>query len=194
MHRPDITATAWSQCWLDLTALFVVQIEVQATTRTSLPKEGSQEADSSENGSQGDAKALGDGNQAGSTDFHDVSPSSPSGSGNQDTNKGGSSPAANAESTSGRQRDSSQASMSEDSSKSGSKSGGVRSADSKSSGSKQSSSSPSGTIGGHGTQEEYQEARLRFLSSGQGVLVSADNISLDEGQVGSLVTASFDDL
>ncbi|KAL3157479.1 hypothetical protein ABBQ32_011943 [Trebouxia sp. C0010 RCD-2024] len=170
-----------------------LQIEVQANTRPTLPKEGSQETDSSENGSQGDAKALGDGNEAGSTEYHDVSPSSPSGNGHQDTNKGGSSPSVKAE-TSGRQSDSSQASTSEESSRSASKSGVARSTDSKSSGSKQSSSSPSGTIGGHGTQEEYQEARLRFLSSGQGVLVSADNISLDEGQVGSLVTASFDDL
>lgn len=167
----------------------MLQIEVQATTRSSLPKEGSQETDSSENGSQGDAKALGDGNEAGSTEYHDVSPSSPSGNGNQDTNKGSSSPSVKAE-TSGRQSDSSQASTSEERSKSGV----ARSTDSKSSGSKQSSGSPSGTIGGHGTQEEYQEARLRFLSSGQGVLVSADTISMDEGQVGSLVTASFDDL
>lgn len=181
------------QHMLEWTAVFVVQIEVQANTRPTLPKEGSQETDSSENGSQGDAKALGDGNEAGSTEYHDVSPSSPSGNGHQDTNKGGSSPSVKAE-TSGRQSDSSQASTSEESSRSASKSGVARSTDSKSSGSKQSSSSPSGTIGGHGTQEEYQEARLRFLSSGQGVLVSADNISLDEGQVGSLVTASFDDL
>lgn len=170
----------------------VVQIEVQATTRpTSLPKEGSQETDSSENGAQGDAKAITDGNQAGSTEFHDVSPSSPSGNGNQDSDKGGTNASGKGESTSGRQSNSSQAS--EDSSKSGSKSGVIRSTDSKSS-SKQSSTAQSGSIGGHGTQEEYQEARLRFLSSGQGVLVSADNISVDEGQVGSLVTASFDDL
>ena len=56
------------------------------------------------------------------------------------------------------------------------------------------SSNQSGTIGGHGTQEEYQEARLRFMNSATGVIVSADSISLDEGQIGSLVTASFDEL
>lgn len=170
----------------------VVQIEVQATTRRTLPKEGAQEADSSD-GSPGDAKVITDGSQAGSTEYHDVSPSSPSGNGNQDS-KSGSNASAKAESTSGRQSDSSQASTSEDSSKSGSKSGVIRSVDSKSSGNKPRSDSQSGTIGGRGTQEEYQEARLRFLSSGQGVLVSADSVSLDEGQVGSLVTASFDDL
>ena len=170
----------------------MVQIEVQATTRSSLPKEGNQEADSSD-GSPGDAKVITDGNQAGSAEVHDVAPSSPSGNGHQD-NKSGSNASVKAESTSGRQSDSGQASTSEDSSKSGSKSGVIRSVDSKSSGSKSGSGGQSGTIGGRGTQEEYQEARLRFLSSGQGVLVSADSVSLDEGQVGSLVTASFDDL
>lgn len=169
-----------------------MQIEVQATTRSTLPKDGSPEADGSE-GSAGDAKVITDGNQAGSSEVHDVSPSSPSGNGNHD-NKSGSNASGKAESTSGRQSDS-QAGTSESSTKSGSKSGVIRSVDTKSSEkSKPSSSGQSGTIGGRGTQEEYQEARLRFLSSGQGVLVSADSVSIDEGQVGSLVTASFDDL
>lgn len=170
-----------------------MQIEVQATTRRTLPKEGAQEADSSDGSPGDDRKVITDGSQAGSTEIHDVSPSSPSGNGNQD-NKSGSHASAKAESTSGRQSDSSIASTSEDSSKSGSKSGVIRSVDSKLSGNNPSSGGQSGTIGGRGTQEEYQEARLRFLSSGQGVLVSADSVSLDEGQVGSLVTASFDDL
>ena len=175
--------------------MFVLQIEVQATTRPTLPKEEHQEADSSENGSHGDGRAISDGNQAGSSEVHDVPPSSSwPGNGHPDANKGGASGSAKAEGTSGRQSDGSQVSTSEDGSKSGTKSGVTRSTDTKSSGSRQSSSGPSGTIGGHGTQEEYQEARLRFLSSGQGVLVSADSVSLDEGQVGSLVTASFDDL
>ena len=171
---------------------FVLQIEVQATTRPTLPKEGAQEADSSD-GSPGDAKVITDGHQAGSADVHDVSPPSPSGNGNQES-KSGSNASGKAESSSGRQSDGGQASTSEDSSKSGSKSGIIRSVDSKSSGSKPSGGGQGSTIGGRGTQEEYQEARLRFLSSGQGGLVSADSVSLDEGQVGSLVTASFDDL
>ena len=178
--------------------MFLVQIEVQATTRPSLPKEAAQEADTSD-GSPGDAKVITDGNQAGSAEVHDVSPPSPSGNGSQDS-KSGSHASAKAESTSGRQGNGGQASTSEDRSKSastsedrsksGSKSGVIRSVDSKSSSGKPSG----GTVGGRGTQEEYQEARLRFLSSGQGVLVSADSVSLDEGQVGNLVTASFDDL
>ena len=123
-----------------------------------------------------------------------MSPSSPSGNGTQENSKGGANVSTKAEGISGRQSDSGQASTSEDNRKSSSKSSAPRSTESKPAGSKQSSSGQSGTIGGRGTQEEYQEARLRFLSSGQGVLVSADSVSLDEGQVGSLVTASFDDL
>lgn len=172
-----------------------MQIEVQATTRPTLPKEVPQEADQSENASQSDAKAITDGDQSASAEFHDVAPSSPwPGSGSQDNSKGGSNVSTKPEGTSGRQSDSSQTSTSEESGKSSNKSSASRSGESKSSGSKQSSSGQSGTIGGRGTQEEYQEARLRFLASGQGVLVSADSVSLDEGQVGSLVTASFDDL
>lgn len=167
-----------------------MQIEVQATTRPTLPKEDPQEAEHGDNDLHGEAKAITDGDQSGSAAFHDVSPASPSGNGNQESNKSGSSASTKSEGTSGQQSDNSQTSTSEDSSKPGNKS--MKSTD-KSSGSKQ-GSGQGGTIGGRGTQEEYQEARLRFLNSGQGVLVSADSVSLDEGQVGSLVTASFDDL
>ena len=171
---------------------FVVQIEVQATTRPALPKEDSHEADHTETAAQSDTRAITDGSQAAS-DVHDVSPSSPPGNGTQQDNSK-TKTSTKSKNASGQPSDSSQSSSNQDSGKSGSKSSAARPSEGKSSGSKQSNSGQTSTIGGRGTQEEYQEARLRFLSSGQGVLVSADSVSLDEGQVGSLVTASFDDL
>ena len=75
-----------------------------------------------------------------------------------------------------------------ESSKAGSKTGSNRDA-------KVAAGSNSGTIGGRGTQEEYQQARVRFMSpTGAGVCVSADSITLGEDQMGLLVTASFDEL
>lgn len=170
---------------------------MQATT-SSLPKPP-KEPETSEEATQTDAKALTDG-QPGSAGSYDVLPGSPSGSGTQGNGKdsSGGSP----ESTSGRQGNSQGGASTSDSSskkasRSGGKAGAPRASDAKvasSSGSSGGPSSQSGTIGGHGTQEEYQEARLRFMNSGTGVIVSADSISLDEGQIGSLVTASFDEL
>ena len=174
---------------------------MQATT-SSLPKPP-KEPETSEEATQTDAKALTDG-QPGSAGSYDVLPGSPSGSGTQGNGKDSSSTSSGGspESTSGRQGNSQGgASTSDSSSKKASRSGGKvgppRASDAKvasSSGSSGGPSNQSGTIGGHGTQEEYQEARLRFMNSGTGVIVSADSISLDEGQIGSLVTASFDEL
>ena len=181
---------------------------MQATT-SSLPK-SPKEPETSEEATQTEAKALTDGTQQGAATFHDVSPDSPSGNGMQGSGKEGSGASGSAsESISGRQGDSQGGASTSDSSSSGSssssskkgKSAGKakapRAADAKvasSSTASSGSSNQSRTIGGHGTQEEYQEARLRFMNSATGVIVSADSISLDEGQIGSLVTASFDEL
>ena len=180
----------------------LLQIEVQATT-SSLPK-SPKEPETSEEATQTEAKALTDGTQQGAATFHDVSPDSPSGNGTQGSSKEGSgaSGSSASENMSGRQGDSQGGASTSDSSgssnskkvgKSAGKAKAPRAADAKvaSSGG---SSNQNGTIGGHGSQEEYQEARLRFMNSATGVIVSADSISLDEGQIGSLVTASFDEL
>ncbi|DBA86065.1 hypothetical protein WJX77_010359 [Trebouxia sp. C0004] len=184
-----------------------LQIEVQATT-SSLPK-SPKEPESSEEATQTEAKALTDGTQQGAATFHDVSPDSPSGNGMQGSGKdsSGASGSSASESISVRQGDSQGGASTSDSSSSGGsskkvgksagKAGAPRAADAKvasSSTASGGSSTQSGTIGGRGTQEEYQEARLRFMNSATGVIVSADSISLDEGQIGSLVTASFDEL
>lgn len=178
---------------------------MQATT-SSLPK-SPKEPETSEEATQTEAKALTDGTQQGAATFHDVSPDSPSGNGMQGSGKEGSgaSGSSASESISGRQGDSQGGASTSDSSSSGSSNskkvgksaGKARAADAKiasSSAASGGSSNQSGTIGGHGTHEEYQEARLRFMNSATGVIVSADSISLDEGQIGSLVTASFDEL
>ncbi len=193
---------------MDCQLCLLLQIEVQATT-SSLPK-SPKEPETSEEATQTEAKALTDGTQQGAATFHDVSPDSPSGNGTQGSGKdvSGASGSSAAESISGRQGDSQGGASTSDSSsgggssskkvgKSAGKAGAPRAADAKvasSSTASGGSSNQSGTIGGRGTQEEYQEARLRFMNSATGVIVSADSISLDEGQIGSLVTASFDEL
>lgn len=188
---------------------FLLQIEVQATT-SSLPK-SRKEPETNEEATQTEAKALTDGTQEGAATFHDVSPDSPSGNGMQGSGKevSGASGSSASESMSGRQGDSQGGASTSDNSSSGgsssskkagksaSKAGAARATDAKvasSSTASGGSSNPSGTIAGRGTQEEYQEARLRFMNSATGVIVSADSISLDESQIGSLVTASFDEI
>lgn len=56
---------------------------------TPVLKDGTQEAEGSE-GSATDAKVITDGHQAGCSEVHDLSPSSPSGSGNHNNNRAGS--------------------------------------------------------------------------------------------------------
>ena len=180
-----------------------MQIEVQATTGSQLPKK-SDKTETSEETSQTEAKALTDGSsQSGPAGYHDVSPNSSPGNGKGQGPSNTSGTGSSESSTSGRQSDTQGGeSTTEDSSKQGTKASlsqraGARTASSSSnpSGNPGAASNPGGTIGGRGTQEEYQEARLRFMASGTGgVTVSADSISLDEGQIGSLVTASFDEL
>ena len=185
---------------------------MQATTvRRRLPQpepEGEEGAEGEEGvDSEGnpEAQAFTDGTQSGSAEFHDITPTSPSGNGLQE---GDQDPNARAlEGMSGGESSGEDVTISMEESSSGSSKEGSKSkskappppraSDAKvasSSSSSSGSGSPSGTIGGQGTQEEYQEARLRFLNSATGVIVSADTISLDEGQIGSLVTASFDEL
>ena len=190
---------------------------MQATTvRRRLPQpepEGEEGVDGEDGEGDPDAKAFTDGSQSGSAEFHDITPSSPSGNGLQEGDQDPN--ALISEGTSERESSGQDVTVSIEEGSSGSSSGTgsgsskkgskskskaappPRAVDAKVASSSISSSgsgSPSCTIGGQGTQEEYQEARLRFLNSATGVIVSADSISLDEGQIGSLVTASFDEL
>ena len=184
----------------------MVQIEVQATTSSQIPKAPKEPESSEGDASSSEARALTDGSQSGTAGIHDVSPNAPSGNSSPGSGKGSSSTSGSgsSEGASGRHgdsqggagtsEDSSSSSSKKGSSKSGSKAASPPTKTGSSSNPSGGSSSQSGTIGGRGTQEDYQEARLRFMNSGTGVIVSADSISLDEGQIGSLVTASFDEL
>lgn len=176
-----------------VTAICSMQIEVQAVSPGSLS--GSKAQDGSAGKSPDDAKALPEGSQ-GPGEYTDVSQNSPSGGSNPSSDKGSSSTSSStkAEGSSERQEGSqgqtstSNEGKKKESSKAGSKSGSSRDA-------KVAAGSNSGTIGGRGTQEEYQQARVHFMSpSGGGVCVSADSITLGEDQMGLLVTASFDEL
>lgn len=167
-----------------------LQIEIQAVSPNSLSSGRAQEGNAGT--PPDDAKALPEGAQS-SAEYTDVSANSPSGSGRGGGNATSSS---QAEGTSDRQDSPSP-------SPSSSNEEGKKKKSSKSSSSKSGSArdtkvpagSNSGTIGGRGTQEEYQQAKVRFMSpSGTGVCVSADSITLGEDQMGLLVTASFDEL
>lgn len=154
---------------------------MQAVSSPSLSERSAKEEATGQ--ASDDAKALPEGAQT-SGDYHDVSPSSPSGS--QSTAKGSSGTSSTTKADSSDRQDSSQgqSSSTKDSKKKDSKSSSKRDA-----------KVAAGSIGGRGTQEEYQQAKVRFMSpSGTGVCVSADSITLNEDQMGLLVTASFDEL
>ena len=160
-----------------------MQIEIQAVSPHSLSSPKGQEGGADK--SPDDAKALPEGAEP-SGDYHDVSPNT-QGSGNASSSSKAGAPSDRQESGQS-QTSTGKESKKKDSSKAGSKSGSSRDA-------KVAAGSNSGTIGGRGTQEEYQQARVRFMSpTGTGVCVSADSIALGEDQMGLLVTASFDEL
>ena len=173
-----------------VTAMCSMQIEVQAVAPGSLS--GGKPQDGSAGKSPDDARALPEGSQG---EYTDVSQNSPSGGSNPGNDKAsGGTSSTKAEGSSERQESSqghtstSNEGKKKESSKAGSKTGSSRDA-------KVAAGSNSGTIGGRGTQEEYQQARVRFMSpTGAGVCVSADSITLGEDQMGLLVTASFDEL